>query len=75
MALQAFLRIHRRCPFGRAHFMAGRAGHLRILVAAASLRQRHLITVDTDSSTGVTVDTFTGYVPSASAALVIVTLG
>ncbi len=53
VALQALFRISGRRAFGRVHFMAHRAAHLRILVAAAPLRHRHLIAVNVHSGVGI----------------------
>ena len=53
VARQAFVRISRRRSFGRVHFMARRAAHLRILVAAAPLRQRHLVAVNIHRGVGI----------------------
>jgi len=53
VALQAFFRVRRRGAIGAVYFVARRAGHLRVLVAAASLRQRHLIAVHIDMGIGV----------------------
>ena len=45
MTLQTFFRIRSCRAFGCMHVMARRTRHLRVLVAAASLRKRHLIAV------------------------------
>jgi hypothetical protein len=46
VALEAFFGVHGRPPFRCVDFVTSGAGHLRGLVAAASLRERDLIAVD-----------------------------
>jgi hypothetical protein len=49
MTLQTFFRVRRCGTFGRMHVVTGCTRHLRASVAAASLRECHLIAVDVDA--------------------------